>query len=174
MIARSFLSHPSISLCPQPSSHSRIRRRMRRRACLARLDPAGTGGRRLDSTNIRPRMALAPGRGHGRNRMAACRFVTLLTTEMLSLVAGPSDLRARRFVLSHVQQVSMYVCHVVLGLTLTEIGEAFRRDRTTVAHACRKIEDRRDEGGYDRIVEAIETAVINLLGLVTRPAGRNS
>lgn len=54
------------------------------------------------------------------------------------------------------RQLAMYLSHVVAGQTLTEIGAHFHRDRTTVAHACRLIEGRRDDPGFDRIVELLE------------------
>ena len=39
------------------------------------------------------------------------------------------------------RQVAMYLAHVAWGLTLTEVGHVFSRDRTTVAHACGLVED---------------------------------
>src|SRR4029077_12068941 len=39
------------------------------------------------------------------------------------------------------RQVAMYLAHVACGLTLTEVGQVFVRDRTTVAHACGRVED---------------------------------
>lgn len=57
------------------------------------------------------------------------------------------------------RQLAMYLAHVVGGASLTEIGEHFRRDRTTVAHACRLIESRRDDPSFDRIVELLEWIV---------------
>jgi chromosomal replication initiation ATPase DnaA len=43
------------------------------------------------------------------------------------------------------RQVAMYLAHVVCGLSLTEVGTLFARDRTTVSHACSVVEDRRDD-----------------------------
>lgn len=54
------------------------------------------------------------------------------------------------------RQIAMYLAHVVEGQTLTDIGVRFRRDRTTVAHACRQVEARRDDPSFDRIVELLE------------------
>ncbi len=56
------------------------------------------------------------------------------------------------------RQVAMYVAHVWLGLSLSEVGRRFGRDRTTVAHACRVVEERRDDPAVDRIVAAVEAA----------------
>lgn len=54
------------------------------------------------------------------------------------------------------RQLAMYLSHVVLGRSLTEIGDAFGRDRTTVSHACAVIEDMRDDPAFDAEVTALE------------------
>lgn len=65
---------------------------------------------------------------------------------------------------SRVRQVAMYVTHVVLKLSMSEIGKAFGRDRTTVLHACHLIEDLRDDEDFDRIIimtERVAAAAFN-------------
>ncbi len=57
------------------------------------------------------------------------------------------------------RQVAMYLGHVVCGMNMTEVGRAFARDRTTVAHACSVIEDRRDDPQFDRVLELLERIV---------------
>jgi Bacterial dnaA protein helix-turn-helix len=57
------------------------------------------------------------------------------------------------------RQVAMYLAHVVCGLTLTDTGRLFGRDRTTVAHACCVIEDRRDDPLFDRALDLLEWVV---------------
>ncbi len=57
------------------------------------------------------------------------------------------------------RQVAMYLAHVGCGLSLTEAGRLFGRDRTTVAHACGVIEDRRDDPAFDRALDLLEWAV---------------
>tara|TARA_R110000765_G_C18548700_1_gene561964 strand:- start:103 stop:465 length:363 start_codon:yes stop_codon:yes gene_type:complete len=54
------------------------------------------------------------------------------------------------------RQLAMYLSHVVLGRSLTEIGDAFGRDRTTVSHACAVIEDMRDDPAFDAEVTELE------------------
>ena len=54
------------------------------------------------------------------------------------------------------RQVAMYLAHVGCGLSLTETGALFARDRTTVKHACRVIEDERDEPCFDRALDLLE------------------
>ncbi len=65
------------------------------------------------------------------------------------------------------RQVAMYLAHVACGLSLTDTGRLFGRDRTTVAHACGVIEDRRDDPIFDRALDLLEWAVPSL---AARPA----
>ena len=60
------------------------------------------------------------------------------------------------------RQTAMYLAHVGCGLTLTQVGRLFDRDRTTVAHACCRIEDRRESIPFDRALELLE-AIVRLL-----------
>ena len=66
------------------------------------------------------------------------------------------------------RQVAMYLSHVVLGLTLTEVGQVFARDRTTVAYACSRVEDLRDDLAFDRSLELLES-VLRALALASVP-----
>jgi len=61
------------------------------------------------------------------------------------------------------RQVAMYLAHVVCGLSLTDVGTLFARDRTTVAHACEVVEDRRDDPDLDRQLEHLECAIAALI-----------
>lgn len=67
------------------------------------------------------------------------------------------------------RQVAMYLAHVGSGLSLTGVGRLFERDRTTVAHACRMIEERRDDPAFDRAMDLLESVVHQLAG---RPEAR--
>jgi len=57
------------------------------------------------------------------------------------------------------RQVAMYLAHVGCGMNYSEVGRLFGRDRTTAAHACRIIEDRRDDPGLDLSLDHLEQAV---------------
>jgi chromosomal replication initiation ATPase DnaA len=61
---------------------------------------------------------------------------------------------------SRVRQIAMYVTHVVLGLSMVEVGKGFQRDRTTVLHACHLIEDMRDDGDFDKIIGMTERVAV--------------
>ncbi|HPG89949.1 MAG TPA: helix-turn-helix domain-containing protein, partial [Hyphomicrobium sp.] len=61
--------------------------------------------------------------------------------------------------IARARQVAMYLAHVGCGMTMKEAGELFGRDRTTVAHACLIIENRRDDPNFDRALDLLEWAV---------------
>lgn len=54
------------------------------------------------------------------------------------------------------RQSAIYLAHVVLGLNYTAAGRLFGRDRTTAAHACQRVEERRDDPAIDRLLEMLE------------------
>ena len=57
------------------------------------------------------------------------------------------------------RQVAMYLAHVGCGLSLTDVGQLFERDRTTVAHACHVVEEQREDEDFDLAVELLEQTV---------------
>lgn len=57
------------------------------------------------------------------------------------------------------RQMAMYLAHVHFQLSLTEVGRIFNRDRTTVAHACALVEDRRDDPAIESMMELFERIV---------------
>jgi hypothetical protein len=54
------------------------------------------------------------------------------------------------------RQSAMYLTHVAFGLTYSDVGRAFGRDRTTAAYACRRVEDRRVDPGLDAQLALLE------------------
>jgi chromosomal replication initiation ATPase DnaA len=54
------------------------------------------------------------------------------------------------------RQLAMYLAHVSKGISLTAIGAAFGRDRTTVSYACSLIEDLRDDAKFDAELDRLE------------------
>ncbi|ADZ71375.1 ATPase involved in DNA replication initiation [Polymorphum gilvum SL003B-26A1] len=67
------------------------------------------------------------------------------------------------------RQMVMYLAHVMLGLSLCEVGRRYRRDRSTVAHACRKWEDRRDDPYCDTFLTEVEQIVMGACRLRFNP-----
>lgn len=55
------------------------------------------------------------------------------------------------------RQVAMYLCHVGFEFSLARVASAFGRDRSTVAHACHIVEDRREQPQFDRWIGTLET-----------------
>ncbi len=65
----------------------------------------------------------------------------------------------------------MYLAHVTLGLTYSEVGRAFGRDRTTAAYACQLIEERRDDPAIDAVLGSLENACGALRRRLSAPVG---
>lgn len=57
------------------------------------------------------------------------------------------------------RQIAMYLTHIAFSMSLARVAVAFGRDRSTVAHACRIVEDRREETALDDLLDRIEAAL---------------
>jgi hypothetical protein len=68
---------------------------------------------------------------------------------------------------AHARQVAMYLAHVAFGIPLANVAACFGRDRTTVSHACHRIEDRRDDPAFDASLLKMEFAAAIMRGLHT-------
>lgn len=70
---------------------------------------------------------------------------------------APTRLNMR---VSRARQIAMYMCHTLLSVTLTQVGQFFGRDRKTVAHACALVEDARDEMPDCAQIDRIEAVIL--------------
>lgn len=105
---------------------------------------------------------------NGDQRSQLRRFIdpaVALVFDVEAVELGAATRRSPRAAFA--RQVAMYLAHVVCGLSMTEVGTLFSRDRTTVSHACEVVEDRRDDPDLDLRVERLECAVVALLGAVS-------
>jgi hypothetical protein len=66
---------------------------------------------------------------------------------------------------SRARHIAIYLAHVSLGLRLGLVAAEFRRDRSTVAYACRLIEDARDSPAFDAAIANLEITAGVLLEL---------
>lgn len=89
-----------------------------------------------------------------------CRARGVRADRVLHSARGPANVIAAR-------HLAMYLLHVVLSQPLTHIGYYFNRDRTSVAHACARMEDARDAGEFDLYVSVLERQVEELVGGVS-------
>jgi chromosomal replication initiation ATPase DnaA len=91
---------------------------------------------------------------------SACRFIETLVAAALGI--GLTELRAHsrgRAAVAFARQTAMYLAHVHFGISLSQVGRTFGRDRTTVAHACACVEDRRDDPKFERVLDCLESAL---------------
>lgn len=71
----------------------------------------------------------------------------------------------------HARHVAMYLAHVIFQVPLTAISLSFGRDRTSVAHGVRRIEDRRDDAAFDALLGRLETLAAACRALMGEEAG---
>lgn len=83
----------------------------------------------------------------------AQQAVAYASGQCIEEIAAPTR-RSRHAALA--RQIAMYLAHVALGLNFVQIAGAAGRDRTTVAHACRVVEDRRDDPDFDALLDRLE------------------
>jgi chromosomal replication initiation ATPase DnaA len=78
----------------------------------------------------------------------------------------PRELQARSrgsARMAFARQVAMYLARAACGISLTDVGALFGRDRTTVSHACSLVQDKRDDPNLDCGLEHLEQAISCLM-----------
>jgi chromosomal replication initiation ATPase DnaA len=68
---------------------------------------------------------------------------------------------------ARLRQVGMYIAHVAVHLSMSEVAKGFARDRTTVVHACHLVEDLRDDVDFDKICTTVEKIARAAFGVVS-------
>ncbi len=63
-----------------------------------------------------------------------------------------------RMPVSRTRQIAMYLSHVAFSMSIGRVANAFGRHNTTVAYACGRVEDCRDDPDFDAWMERLETA----------------
>lgn len=94
------------------------------------------------------------------NKNAVEAVAVLVATSFSIQLSEISALSRRTAKVAFARQVAMYLAHVSLGLNYSEIGRCFSRDRATVRHACRIVEDRRDDRCFDSMLNRLEQALV--------------
>ena len=88
-----------------------------------------------------------------------CDLAATATAAAFALPVAEVQAATRRApYVAFARQTAMYLAHVAFGLSYGEVGMAFGRDRTTVAHACSLVEERRDDPAVDAVLGPLEMA----------------
>lgn len=106
----------------------------------------------LHTTTARPRaFSLA-----GQRALLVQMAVAEVTGVDLARICGPGrgDCQA-----ALARQMAIYLCRLLYAMSLTELGEAFGRDRTTASHAVQRIEDLREDPELDRTLSWLEASL---------------
>lgn len=60
---------------------------------------------------------------------------------------------------SQIRQLAIYLCHIILELSMRQVAKGYFVDRTSVSYACRVTEERRDHPEFDALVSQAERLV---------------
>ncbi len=99
----------------------------------------------------------------------------LLATFVNQMVASAFELTSERLLrvdrgsasANRARQISIYLMHTVLSFPLVKIARVYKKDRTTIGHACRVIEDLRDNPAFDDKIIELEEIVQTALRLAS-------
>lgn len=92
-------------------------------------------------------------------RLRQCRAVAELVAAAFRVPVAELSARTRRTaVVAVARQTAMYLARVTLGLSYRDVAAGFGRDPRTVVHACRRIEDRREDPRVDAVMTYLERA----------------
>ena len=80
---------------------------------------------------------------------------------ILSHLKGSSEI-------SYSRQIAMYLMHCIFGTTKTRIAEVFGRHFSTVSHACKVIEENRDDPVFDSKLISLENRLRHVSGAQIR------
>jgi chromosomal replication initiation ATPase DnaA len=109
--------------------------------------------------------------GEGPNDVARARLalhaVAFVFDEEVDDIAAPTR---RTRAASRARQTAMYLAHIAFGMSLGRVALAFGRDRSTVAYACRIIEDQREDGTFDDCLDRLEEFLRAAPPLPPRPS----
>ncbi|MCX5497613.1 hypothetical protein OSH11_23145 [Kaistia dalseonensis] len=103
-----------------------------------------------------------------RGRARPRRVIPDEARHLIAAVVGPAlEVEAGELLASgrgsargaYARQIAIYLACTRFGLSFTEAGQLFGRDRTTAAHACRRVEERRDERSTDQMIDRLDRAV---------------
>ena len=114
---------------------------------------------------IRPKIANSVPSDH-----ASAPLLLRVTSE---IVAHSFDLDPRKLVsrkrgssaVSRARQVTAYLLHTTLSMPLIDIARELQKDRTTIGHACRMVEDLRDDPDFDDRISGLESTLHLIKGL---------
>jgi hypothetical protein len=93
-----------------------------------------------------------------------------------TMLSAPTRLRAP---VARARQIAVYLHHVAMGASLSDCARLFGRDRSTMRHACARIEDMRDDPAFDDSLARLAAALVAqrdmlsaLVAAVTAPEAR--
>lgn len=143
------------------------------------LDISVTGGGKIRriSSNLERETAFVVDNARGREYAeTAGAFVIKLVATLEKTDPGAMRKSSRgKADICLARQMAMYLMHTVFSCSYHQVADYFGRDRTTISHACRLVEDLRDNQDFDKRLEAMENLLVSArcLGELVKGSNRN-
>jgi len=92
------------------------------------------------------------------------KLTAAFITHTVALATGvaPSDIASAKRTskaAARARQIAIYLAHVNFNWPLIRVAFAFNRDRTTCGYACTRIEEMRENPGFDARMSVLEACV---------------
>ena len=114
---------------------------------------------RADSALL-AKQALKPAARSTQDKAQLAQIVVAQATSLsVQQICAPT--RSKPFI-AQARQIAMYLTHVALGVSLTKTAAAFGRDRTTASHACKVVEEMRDDPRFDFQLSQLEEGLAKI------------
>lgn len=95
-----------------------------------------------------------------KRRKEHCKYAVIFVAEHFGVpIADMMSKTRENAKAAFARQIAAYIAHTTLSISYTQVAEFFYRDRTTIAHACKTIEDRRDDQCFDAKLCVVENLV---------------
>jgi chromosomal replication initiation ATPase DnaA len=98
------------------------------------------------------------GRCRGRHPRQCRGVIELVAAAFRIPLAELSAPTRRSAAVAVARQMAMYLARVTLGLSYRDVAAGFGRDPRTVVHACRHVEDSREDPRIDAVITSLEQA----------------
>lgn len=107
------------------------------------------------------------------NQIERCNLVVIIVAEHFDVPLGELMNKTRaKAPAAQARQIAIYIAHTLLSVSYHNTGLYFERDRTTVAYACRVIEDLRDDLAFDSKLNIVENLLQNAVKFIGTHPGK--
>jgi hypothetical protein len=100
--------------------------------------------------------------------VAKARYARAMVSFVLDVTINDDNERGS-YHAAYARRIAMYLSHTAFGMSIQRVALAFERDRSTVATACHRIEDLREDKEFDRFLAGLSASISKIPESPTLP-----